>query len=379
MKILAACSPGEALVAVVADDGALQDVALWRPGRPDGVGDVYRARVSAHVQGLAGAFLTLPGADGFLPDSEGGAGAIEGALLTVRITRAGQGGKGPRLSAKLPQAEGAPGLVAPGLVAPGLVAPGLVARGPSPVERLAERFPDAAIVTDDPAVAAQLRPRLGDRVSFAGTVLDAGLADQIAALDETEIALPGGLRASIHPTPALVAIDVDMAAATGARQPKQAAQLAANLAAMPALARQIRLRNLSGAILIDPAGISVKRRLLLRPALEAALAADPMHPRLIGFTGLGLIEILRPRIHPPWHELRAGPHAAGLAALRTLARESAAAPHTIYALVAAPDLVAALAHDPIALADLARRTGRALIPKPDPALPPGAWRIERAS
>ena len=364
MKILAACSPGEVQVAAVADNGELQEFALWRPGRPDGVGDIYRARIAAHVPGLAGAFVALPEADGFLPDSEGGAGAVEGALLTVRITRAGQGGKGPRLSAKLPQTEGEPGLVA---------------RGSSPLERLAAQFPDAPLIADDPAIAAQLRPRLGDRIGFAPVTFQPDLEDQIAALADTSVDLPSGLRASIHPTPALVAIDVDMAAATGARQPKQAAQLAANLAVMPELARQVRLRNLSGAILIDPAGLSARRRPLLRPALEAALAADPLRPRLLGFTALGLIEILRPRVHPPLHELRSGPSAAGLAALRALARESASAPHVALALVTAPEVAAALAHDEIALADLARRTGRPLIPRPDPALPPGSWRIEKAS
>ena len=128
--------------------------------------------------------------------------------------------------------------------------------------------------------------------------------------------MPAGMRASIYPTPALVAIDLDMAAATASRQAKASAQMAANLAALPALARQIRLRNLSGAILVDPAGLSLKRRPKLAPALAMALATDPLQPRLLGFTALGLAEIVRRRVRPPLHELLAGPHAAGLAALR---------------------------------------------------------------
>ena len=86
---------------------------------------------------------------------------------------------------------------------------------------------------------------------------------------------------------------------------------------------------------------------------------------------------MRPRIHPPLHELLAGPHAAGLAALRQIMRDSASEPQTEFTLRAAPDVAAALDSDALALADLARRTGRALIPIPDPALPPCAWRIER--
>ena len=381
VRILAASSPGE-VRAAAAIGGELLDFAIWRPGRPDGVGDVYRARVTARVPGMAGAFVALPrarsfqvnfdldhespsetwsGGDGFLPDSEGAAAAVEGALLTVRITRGRQGGKGARLSAKLTQTEGSPGLVA---------------RGPSPVEDLAARFPDAPIAVDDPALAALLLPIVGRRIEVVPDALES-FADAIDALAAREVALPGGMRASIDPTPALVAIDLDMAKATEGRQPKAGAQLAANLAALPALARQIRLRNLSGAILVDPAGMSAKRRVQLGPGLDAALADDPLRPKLLGFTALGLAEIVRPRVRPPLHELLAGPHAAGIAALRALARESAAAPHAALRLHAAMDVATTLEQDEIARADLARRTGRPLTAKSDPALPPGAWRIER--
>ncbi len=79
--------------------------------------------------------------------------------------------------------------------------------------------------------------------------------------------LPGGLRASIEPTAALVAIDVDMAGATAGRDAKRPKQEAANRAALPALARQIRLRNLSGAILVDLAGLPQRRRAALADAV----------------------------------------------------------------------------------------------------------------
>ena len=339
IRILVESSPGEVRVAVL-DGDTLQDFAIWRPGRPDGVGDVYRGRVVAHVPAMAGAFVALPDGDGFLPDSEGAAGAVQGALLTVRIVRAGQGGKGPRL----------------GAAPPTLGDPGLVSHGPSPLDDILAAHPGLTPIHAD---------------------FPPALADEIAALAEREIDLPAGMRASIHPTPALVAIDLDMAAATASRQAKASAQMAANLAALPALARQIRLRNLSGAIFIDPAGLGLKRRPKLAPALAAALATDPLRPRLLGFTALGLAEIVRRRVRPPLHELLAGPHAAGLAALRSIDRESRAAPYRALGLTCAPDVAAALAHDSAALIDLAGRTGRPLIPKSDPALPSCAWRIER--
>ena len=360
IRIAAACSPGEVRVAA-ADGDTLLDYAVWRPGRPDGVGDVWRGRVLAHVASLAGAFVGLDETEGFLPDSEGAKGLAEGAAITVRITRAAQGGKGPRLSAQVEQQPGPPGLAS---------------RGPSAVQRLAALYPGAPVLVDDPALAASLRPALGPRLDVAASV-HRGLEDEIEALALPEAMLPGGARATFHPTPALHAIDVDGAAATADRRPKALAQHAANQAAVPELARQIRLRNLSGAILIDLAGMSLKRRATLGPAFIEALAQDPLRPRFLGFSGLGLAEIMRPRVHPPMHELLAGPHAAALAALRVAMQEGAATPHIALVLRAAPDVIAALAADPVALPDLARRTGRAMIPVPDPALPACGWTLER--
>ncbi len=343
--------------------------AVERPGRPNGVGDLHRGRIAARRPALAGSFVVLGGdeAQGFLPDSDGAAGLAEGSLLGVRVVRAAQGGKGPRLSARLSEADAE----ADG----GKVR--LVARGPGALERLAWAHPAAPIVTDDAVLAAQVRSWAAD-VSVAARAFDDALEAEIEALAAAEAWLPGGLRASIHPTPALVAIDVDSGAASSARTPKPAAQREANRAALPALARQIVLRNLSGAILIDLAGLSAKRRASLGPALTKALAVDPLGARLLGFTTLGLAEIVRARVHPPLHEVLAGPHAAGLVALRTVARAVAAEPAVARALRAAPDVVAALQADPVALGDLARHAGRALILRSDPVLAPGAWTMETA-
>jgi len=368
VRILVACSPGELRVAVVQDDGLI-DYALWRPGCPDGVGDLYRGRVTAQVPAMAGAFVALPHAEGFLPDSEGAAGLSDGMAVAVRITRSAQGGKGPRLTARVTEADRALEATGP---------PALLARGPGAVECLAALHPSAPIRVDDPGVVAALRPVLGERLT-AGSVLDDALAGWIDALAEPSVDLPGSMRASIHPTPALVAIDVDAGGTSADRRPKRAAQTAANRAMLPALARQIRLRNLSGAIVVDVAGLALRHRSALAPDFAAALADDPMRPRFLGFSALGFAEIMRPRAHPPLHELLAGPHAAGLSALRTIMQSAAADPAAVFRLHAAPDVAAALAQDFVALPDLARRTGRPLIVTSDPSLPPGRHAIERTA
>jgi ribonuclease G len=362
MKLLACASPGEVQVAAV-EGAELHDYAIWRPGAPDGVGDLYRGRVITRLPALAGAFVAIEGGEGFLPDSAGGADASEGDTLVVRVTRAAQGGKGPRLAvADEPE------------IGPG--PPALLRRGPDAVQRLAALYPQAPVLADDAALVASLRPALGGRLTLVARAFDDAAEAAVAALAEPVCDLPGGLRMQVHPTPALTAIDLDLGGAAGARGGKSAVHLAANRAAMPALARQIRLRNLSGAILVDIAGLSPRRRAALGPDLTVALAGDPLRPRFLGFTALGLAEIVRPRVHPPLHELLAGPHAAGLAALRSLAAEIAARPGRAPALAAAPAVAAALQNDKAALADLARRAGRPLILRPEPALAPLGWHIE---
>ncbi|MGE0224316.1 MAG: ribonuclease E/G [Acetobacteraceae bacterium] len=363
-EIRASASPGEVRVALLRD-GDLTDYALWRPGAPDGVADEHRGRVLRHVKAMAGAFVAIAGAEGFLPDSEGAKGLTEGRYVTVRVTRAAQGGKGPRLSARLPaDAE------------TGGDAVGLLRRGPDPVCRFAAAHPDAPVLVDDQALAATLRVALGGRVRVVPDILDETLATKIEALGEPVADLPGGARMSVWPTPALTAIDVDAGGAVTGHGGRGSRHEGINRDILPALAREIRLRNLSGAIVIDLAGLPIRRRAALGPALADALSDDPLHPRFLGFTALGLAEVLRTRIHPPLHELLRGPHAAGLAALRAVTANLGTDPRRMPVLRASDAVVNALQADPVALADLARRAGKPLILRRDPGLKEGEWHME---
>jgi Ribonuclease G/E len=360
-RIRVAASPGQAHVAVTRGD-ALIDYALWHTGAPDGVGDVLEGRVTTIAPAMAGAFVALTSAastsaaqasaEGFLPDSEGAKGLSQGASLLVRVTRSAQGGKGPRLTARLPEG----------------TQPG---PGPNPVARLATHYPNASILVDDPNLAAQLGAR------YQAGVLDEPIADAIDALAQSAVDVPSGGRLSIWPTPALVAIDVDSAGALD-RHSGPAAQRheAFNKSLLAALAAQIRLRNLSGAIVIDLAGMPVKRRPSLAPDLRAALQSDPLKPRFLGFTALGLAEIVRTRIHPPLHELLVTPLSDGLAALRAVLAAGSTDPRAQPAIHAHPAIVAALRADPDALPDMLRRTGRSVMLRADPSLPPHTWMLD---
>ncbi|WP_282761386.1 ribonuclease E/G [Komagataeibacter saccharivorans] len=368
MRICASSSPGEIRLAVTSN-GVMQDFALWRPDMPDGVGDIYRAAVSAHVPALGGTFVTLPGQEqaGFLPDSEGLGPLTQGQTILVSVTRSAQGGKGVRLGARnLP----------PDL--PGGAAPQLLRRGPTPLDRLARQYPDAPIVIDDAAVATLLPAPLHPRLTRVNSAFDSDLRAQADGLEDPVISLPGGMSASITPTPALVAIDMDGGATSMDRRPKQTAQFAANRDALPDLLRQLRLRNLSGAIIVDVAGLAVRKRRALGEVIETLLKDDPLRPRFLGFTALGLAEIVRPRVHPPLHELLQSREGRLIHALRGQMQAHRGMPPTgqPVRLACGYGIMTLLQDHPGWMEDFTRLTGRALQPVADQTLPANGWRFE---
>lgn len=345
MQIHLSRSPGERRVALLRD-GALHAYRLERPARPDGVGDILRGRIAAVMPALAGAFVALPDQEtGFLPqsDCEGRKLPSEGTILTLRITRAAQGGKGPRLSARTPQLPGEMGLVS---------------RGPDAALRWAAAYPEARIIADDAAEVARLRGLLGGgRVLLQPAAFDEALEDEVARLAEPEWALDGGGRLIFSPLPALTAVDVDSCSA----DPREV-----NARAIPEFARQLRLRDLAGAILLDLAGLSVKQRAALEPELRAACGQDGL-TQLLGIGPLGLFEFRRARVHPPLHEALAGRALTeGLALLRQAARESAARPGQRLALEAPAAILAALEAMPEALAEFTALAGHAILLRPHP-------------
>jgi Ribonuclease G/E len=349
-EILVAVSPGERRIAW-RREGRFHRYRIERPALPDGVGDLLRGRIAAHVPAMAGAFVALP-EEGFLPEGEceGRKLPPEGTVLALRVTRAAQGGKGWRVSAR--------GL-AP--LPPGEV--GLVRRGPDAALRFAASAPAAPILTDDAAEAARLRAALGrERVAIAPRAFDDAAEAEAEGLAQPEAPVPGGGRLLIHPLPALTAMDVDGGETTGSRH--RDALLALNTAAMAEAARQIALRDLAGPILLDPAGLTQRQRQALEAPLRAALAEDPL-TQCLGLGPLGLFELRRARIHTPLHEVLAGPLARGLAWLRQAAREAAAAPSRSLALHAPPSVVEALQSCPAALEEYAARAGRRLVLVPD--------------
>lgn len=144
-----------------------------------------------------------------------------------------------------------------------------------------------------------LCPDLADRIVLypdgTGLFEDCGVEAEIEAALEPHVGLSGGAWLSIEPTEGLIAIDVN-AGKTADSGSRRSPAMTVNLAAAREIARQIRLRGLSGLMVVDFIHVdSSEDAGKLVQALESAFAADPVHTRVSAMSEFGLVEITRRR------------------------------------------------------------------------------------
>lgn len=164
------------------------------------------------------------------------------------------------------------------------------------------------VIIDDRAMARALQDemdRLGEkiRVRWHNGAMPAFDIDDVAGQIDTalapRIALESGVEVLFEPGETLCAVDIDSAGAGGrqGRAPRRPVDV--NLEAAPAIAQQLRLRNIAGAVVIDFVTMrSAYDRDKVQAALAEALAADPVPTQIYGFTRLGLFELTRARRSP---------------------------------------------------------------------------------
>ncbi len=106
----------------------------------------------------------------------------------------------------------------------------------------------------------------------------------------------------IQPTEALTVIDVNTGKFEGGKK-REAAFLKINREAAAEIARQLRLRNLSGIIIVDFINLEegASKKLLLSE-FEAELRMDPIRTTLVDMTKLSLVEITRQKRERPLSE-----------------------------------------------------------------------------
>ncbi len=134
----------------------------------------------------------------------------------------------------------------------------------------------------------------GDKPIFSKCQLE----EQIASIFESRVQLKSGASIVIAPTEALVAIDVNSGKATQKESIEQTA-LVTNLEAAEEIARQLRLRDLGGLIVIDFIDMrDVKHKTQVERTLKEHLKRDRAKTRVGRISMFGLMELSRQRIRP---------------------------------------------------------------------------------
>lgn len=121
---------------------------------------------------------------------------------------------------------------------------------------------------------------------------------------KSHVWLKKGAYLIIEYTEAMTVIDVNTGKFDGTGKDREKTFFKINSEAVTEIARQLRLRNISGIIIVD--FINMKddnNRYEIQKQLERELAKDNVHAAFVDFTKLGLAEITRKKIKKPLHEI----------------------------------------------------------------------------
>jgi ribonuclease E len=177
-----------------------------------------------------------------------------------------------------------------------------------------------------------------------------GAEDQLRAMYDPVVQLKSGGYLVINPTEALVSIDINSGRSTKEHGIEQTA-LATNLEAAREIARQLRLRDMAGLVVIDfidmEHGNNIRK---VEKAMKDALKNDRARIQVGRISGFGLMEMSRQRLRTGVLEAttRECPHcdgtglvrtasSAGLSALRLIEDEAAKGKGTQISLYASTE------------------------------------------
>jgi ribonuclease G len=149
------------------------------------------------------------------------------------------------------------------------------------------------------AMAREVEPALAERIHLylpAGSLFDAYKVEaSVDAALRSRVWLPSGGYIVINPTEALVAIDVNTGRFVG-RTNLEDTVVSTNLEAVREIVRQIRLRDLSGIIVVDFIDMNEEQnRAQVFEALTLELQKDRAKNQILSLSDFGLVEITRKR------------------------------------------------------------------------------------
>ena len=142
---------------------------------------------------------------------------------------------------------------------------------------------------------------------------------QLDAMLDPVVQLKSGGYIVIHATEALVAIDVNSGRSTRERNIEETA-LKTNIEAAEEVARQLRLRDLAGLIVIDFIDMEVSRNpRKVEKALKEAMSGDRARIQIGRISAFGLLELSRQRLRPSLQEASTEicPHCQGVGYVRS--------------------------------------------------------------
>ncbi|CAG0891695.1 unnamed protein product, partial [Cyprideis torosa] len=142
---------------------------------------------------------------------------------------------------------------------------------------------------------------------------------QISEIGEISVNLKSGGSLVINPTEALVSIDVNSGKATKERHIEETA-VKTNLEAAVEVARQLRLRDLGGLVVIDFIDMEDRRNnRKVENKLRDALSSDRARIQVGRISSFGLLELSRQRLNPSLTEAQFEkcPHCDGRAVIKT--------------------------------------------------------------
>ncbi len=177
-----------------------------------------------------------------------------------------------------------------------------------------------------------------------------GAEDQLRAMYDPMVQLKSGGYLIINPTEALVSIDINSGRSTKEHGIEQTA-LHTNLEAAHEIARQLRLRDMAGLVVIDFIDMEYNSNTRkVEKAMKDALKTDRARIQVGRISGFGLMEMSRQRLRTGVLEAttRECPHcdgsglvrtasSAGLSALRVIEDEAAKGKGTIIRLAASTE------------------------------------------
>ncbi len=128
------------------------------------------------------------------------------------------------------------------------------------------------------------------------------IEDQLANLYQPVLPLPSGGYIVINPTEALISIDVNSGKATSEKNIEETA-LKTNLEAAREIARQVKLRDLSGLLVIDFIDMYDSRnRKIIERSFREFLSRDRARIQTATISQFGLLQMSRQRLRPSFLE-----------------------------------------------------------------------------